>query len=96
MWPPDVLSRVSFLTWRVLLVQCGWCAPPQTQIFESWAVREAMSKVAVFAGAESACELATTMPRWVHLGMDHDRAVRAATVEPLQGPKQDNGGDDDD
>ena len=31
----------------------------------------------------------------VHLGMDRDRAVRAATIGPLQGPKRDKGGDDD-
>ena len=68
MWPPDdldqrvkgLLAHVADLCW----CNVGWCAPPQTQILESWAVREAMSKVAVCAGAESACELATSMPRW--------------------------------
>ena len=94
-WSPDDLDQLvkGLLAHVAASVGAMWAGA--TQIFESWAVRDAMSKVAVRAGAESACELATSMARWASTWA-WIVTMRAATIHPLQGPKQDKGGDDDD
>ena len=94
MWPPDDLDQLvkGLLAHVAASVGAMWAGA--TQIFESRTVREAMSKVARCAGAESACELATSMPRWAST-WGWIVTVLAATIDALQDPKQDKGGDDD-